>query len=242
MDDDLTVGRLLTRREALVFMGAAGLALLGRGAAAQDPPPLPKGSLPCIARPQQMEGPFFVDTGLNRSDIRSDPASGAVRPGVPLQLTFRVSRMDGGCAPLSGAHVELWQCDAAGVYSGVRDGSSDATGQKFLRGYQVTDAAGNARFTTIYPGAYSGRAVHLHFMIRTAATAGRRGEFTSQLYFDDVLTDRVLAQAPYRGRGPGTPRNDGDGLYRRGGSQLLLAVKEQGKGYAASFDIGLQAV
>jgi len=160
---------------------------------------------------------------------------------VPLQLTFRVSRVDGGCAPLPGAHVELWQCDAAGVYSGVRDGSSDATGQKFLRGYQVTDGAGNARFTTIYPGAYSGRTVHLHFMIRAAGSSGRREQFTSQLYFDDELTDRVLAQAPYRPRPPGTSRNAGDGLYRRGGSQLLLAVKEQGKGYASTFDIGLQA-
>jgi hypothetical protein len=77
-------------------------------------------------------------------------------------------------------------------------------------------------------------------MIRTAGSSGRRGEFTSQLYFDDELSDRILAQAPYRGRGPGTPRNGGDGLYRRGGSQLLLAVTEQGKGLAATFDIGLQ--
>jgi protocatechuate 3,4-dioxygenase beta subunit len=151
-----------------------------------------------------------------------------------------VSRPDGGCAPLPGAHVELWQCDATGAYSGVRDGSSDTAAQKFLRGYQVTDAAGTARFTTIYPGAYSGRTVHIHFMILAAGASGRREQFTSQLYFDDALTDRILAQPPYKGRSPDSPRNAGDGLYRSGGSQLLLAVKEQGRGLAASFDIGLQ--
>ena len=235
--DDPYTGRLLSRREALGWLGLAGAGMLVRSyrASAQDRPA-------CIARPQQMEGPYFVDTGLNRSDIRSEPASGAVKPGVPLQLAFQVSRVDrGGCAPLRDAHVELWQCDALGVYSGVRDQDFDTTGQKYLRGYQVTDAAGAARFMTIYPGWYPGRTVHLHFTIRTGRSSGRREEFTSQLYFDDGLTDRVLANPPYSKRGPRTQKNAGDGLYRRGGSQLLLAVREQGKGLAATFDIGMQA-
>lgn len=235
-DDDTPIGRLLTRRELLALMGAAGAATLVRSlpGRAQDKPA-------CVVRPQQMEGPYFVDTGLNRSDIRSDPATGTVRPGLPLQLTLRVSRVDGGgCAPLPNAQVELWQCDAAGVYSGVRDPGFDTSGQKFLRGYQVTDAAGNAGFTTIYPGWYPGRTVHLHFTIRAGRSSARRDEFTSQLYFDDALTDRVFALAPYASRGPRTVKNGGDGLYRRGGSQLLLAVKEQGQGMAATFDIGMQ--
>jgi protocatechuate 3,4-dioxygenase beta subunit len=232
--DDAPAGRLLMRREALALIGVA---MFGRvlSAQAQDRPS-------CVARPQQMEGPFFVDTGLNRSDIRSDPATGAVRPGLPLQLTFKVSRVSGGgCAPLPDAHVELWQCDAAGVYSGVRDPGGDAAGQKFLRGYQVTDAAGNARFSTIYPGWYPGRTVHLHFIIRSGRSSARREEFTSQLYFDDALTDRVHALAPYARRGPGRLKNNDDGLYRQGGSQLLLAVREQGQGLTGTFDVGLQA-
>jgi len=231
--DDTPAGRLLTRREVLGLMGAA---LIGRSlpAGAQERPS-------CVARPQQMEGPFFVDTGLNRSDIRSDPGTGAVPPGLTLQVMFRVSRVSGGgCAPMPGAHVELWQCDAAGVYSGVREGG-DAAGQKFLRGYQVTDNAGTARFTTIYPGWYPGRTVHLHFMIRSARSSAAREEFTSQLYFDDATTDRVHALAPYAGRGPRTVKNGGDGLYRQGGAQLLLAVREHGQGLAGTFDVGLQA-
>ena len=96
--------------------------------------------------------------------------------------------------------MELWQCNASGHYSGVRDAQADTTGRKFLRGYQLTDAAGIARFKTIYPGWYPGRAVHVHFMIRTAAPGGGREEFTSQLYFDDALSDRIFASAPYSGR------------------------------------------
>jgi protocatechuate 3,4-dioxygenase beta subunit len=232
--DDTPVGRVLKRREMLALIGA-GLLVPGFRAGAQERPA-------CVARPQQMEGPFFVDTGLNRSDIRSDPATGAMSAGLPLQVTFRVARLAaGGCTPLPAAQVELWQCDAAGVYSGVRDGDSKAMEQKFLRGYQVTDGSGAASFTTIYPGWYPGRAVHLHFAVRTARAPGRSDQFTSQLYFDDALTDKVHAFPPYAARGSRRVRNAADGLYRSGGSQLLLAVAQQGAGLAATFDIALQA-
>ena len=228
--------RAFNRRELLALAGTAGASALLRGIPgfAQDKPA-------CVVRPQQMEGPYFVETGLNRSDIRSDPATGTVKPGMPLQLTFHVSRVDGSaCAPLPNAHIELWQCDALGVYSGVRDPSGDTTGQKFLRGYQVTDAAGVTHFTTIYPGWYPGRTVHLHFTIRVGRPTNRRDEFTSQLYFDDTLSDRVFALAPYASRGQRSVRNGGDGIFRRGGSQLLLAVQERGERLAATFDVGMQ--
>jgi len=231
--DDTPAGRLLDRREALALLGAA---LLGRGldAGAQE-------RSACVVRPQQMEGPFFVDTGLDRSDIRTDPATGETSPGLPLQLTFRLSRFAaGGCVPLPAAHIELWQCNAAGVYSGVSDGNARAAVQKFLRGYQVTDAAGSAQFTTIYPGWYPGRAVHVHFLIRTGNSPARRDQFTSQLYFDDLFTDKVHALPPYAGRGLRPVKNAGDGLYREGGSQLLLGVRQQGTGLAATFDVSLQ--
>ena len=219
----------------MLALVAAGWLVPGLRAGAQE-------RSPCVARPQQMEGPFFVETGLNRPDIRSDPATGAVSPGLPLQVTFRVTRLAaGGCTPLPAAHVELWQCDAAGVYSGVRDGDGKAAGQKFLRGYQVTDGSGAASFTTIYPGWYPGRAVHLHFTIRTARAPGRSDEFTSQLYFDDALTDKVHALPPYAARGSRRVRNAADGLYRSGGAQLLLAVGARERLLAATFDISLQS-
>lgn len=234
MTNDDTKTRKAGRRTALALMAGAALALRGIRARAQ-----PRAG--CVVRPEQTEGPYFIDTGLERSDIRADPASGEVEPGVPLALTMRVSRLQGArCEPLPGAQVELWQCNARGVYSGVRDRHSDATGRKFLRGYQVSDADGSVRFTTIYPGWYPGRTVHIHFMIRTPARALRRDEFTSQLYFDDALTDRIFAQPPYAGRGPRSVRNGADGIYRRGGSQLMLAVAEDAGGLRATFDIALE--
>ena len=82
--------------------------------------------------------------------------------------------------------------------SDVTDPSFNSVGKKFLRGHQMTDAAGVARFTTIYPGWYPGRTVHIHFKIRTEPAAARGYEFASQLYFDDALTDRVHARDPIR--------------------------------------------
>ncbi|MEP6998233.1 MAG: intradiol ring-cleavage dioxygenase [Betaproteobacteria bacterium] len=238
-DDDIGTGQLLTRRKALALLGASGVALLAvrQGAAAATASPL----LACIARPRQTEGPFFVDGDLERSDLRSDLRSGAVKAGVPLRLAFRVSRLgSSGCAPLAGAQVHIWHCDAAGNYSSVRDRRASTAGESFLRGFQATDAAGTARFVTIYPGWYPGRAVHLHFKIRTA-DAPRPAEFTSQLYFDDALTERVYWAAPYASRGRPERRNGDDFLFRDGGGQLLLDVAADGEAYAAMFDIGLQA-
>ena len=192
----------------------------------------------CVVRPEQTEGPFFVDEQLNRADIRPDPGDGSVRPGAPLALTFLVSRITGAaCAPLAGAIVDVWHCDADGIYSGVNDrGFGSTAGQQFLRGYQTTDTGGAASFITIYPGWYSGRATHIHFKIRT----GDGYEFTSQLYFDDALTDRVHGQEPYVARGPRDTRNANDGIFRNGGELLTLHVVESGDGYAGTFDIGLQ--
>ncbi|HEU4368801.1 MAG TPA: intradiol ring-cleavage dioxygenase [Methylomirabilota bacterium] len=231
--DDTPVGRLLSRREVVALLGLSSGALLTGRAWGQ---PVPS----CVVRPQQTEGPFFVDERLNRSDIRSDPASGVVKPGVLLQVAFKVSRLAGsGCAPLAGAHVDVWHCDALGAYSDTSGWGADTRGQKFLRGYQVTDEGGLARFTTIYPGGYSGRAVHIHFKIRTQPAAARGDEFTSQLYFDDALTDRVHATPAYGGRGPRRVRNESDGPFRSGGRQLLLPLAERGQGYAGTFDIAL---
>ena len=244
--DDVQVGRLLSRRELLAVLGASGIAALAGCRPSREVAeggsvagaPLPS----CVVRPEQTEGPYFVDGRLDRSDIRSDPQNGAIKAGVALQLAIVVSRIGSGgaCTPVSGARVDLWQCDAEGVYSGVQDRSFDTTGQLFLRGYQMTDATGTARFTTIYPGWYRGRTVHTHFKVRTEPTAARGHEFTSQLYFDDALTDRVHAREPYARMGERTVRNDGDGIFRRTGSQLMLDVVEAGDGYQGTFHVGLQ--
>ena len=262
-NDDVLIGRLLSRREMLALMGGAGLALVvgcsdddpengtptsaatqgatqtpAAGAtAAQTTTAVPS----CVVVPELTEGPFFLEGMQERSDIRSDPGSGTVDGAAQLDLTVNVSRIggDGSCEPLAGAIVDVWQCDALGVYSGVSDiaGQFDTSGETFLRGYQLTSADGSARFTTIYPGWYQGRATHIHFKIRTEDAY----EFTSQWFFDDAFSDTVHAQGVYAERGAdGRLPNEQDGIYGETNGQLTLAVQPAGNGYAATFDIGLQ--
>jgi protocatechuate 3,4-dioxygenase beta subunit len=240
--DDLPVGRLLSRREALTVLGASGLVLLSGGTPQARAWAAPGRGVPaCVARPEQTEGPYFVDEMLNRSDIRSDPGSGVLKEGTPLDLTLAVSAIrEGSCAPLAGAHVDIWHCDATGVYSGVQDPGFDTRGQSFLRGYQITNEAGEARFRTIYPGWYSGRTVHIHFKVRTDPKAAQGHEFTSQLYFDDALTTRVFARMPYAAKTGRRDLNADDSIFARGGDQLMVAPKVAGDGYAARFELGLQ--
>ena len=222
------------------LIGAAGASLfagrLGTSAAAQSD------AAACVVRPRHIEGPFFVDAALNRSDIRSDPKTGATKYGVPLRLTFRVSQLHGAtCLPLARAQVDVWHCDADGRYSDTKEWQASTLGQRFLRGYQITDRRGVAAFTTIFPGWYPNRTVHIHFKIRTEEDGARGKEFTSQIYFDDALTDSIHAQQPYAQRGTRKVRNDRDLLYLFRGSRLVLPLREDKKGYAGTFDIALES-
>jgi protocatechuate 3,4-dioxygenase beta subunit len=237
---------LLAAGSAAAFLGGRRVRRLGEPTTGLALPATADAatSIPgCVVRPEQTEGPYFLDEKLKRSDIRSEPADSSVSQGERLRLAFQISRIDGStCKPVSGAIVHVWQCDALGIYSGVRDmnGWFDTTGKKFLRGYQATNANGIVEFLTIYPGWYVGRAVHIHFKIRTRPDPGRAQEFTSQLYFDESVTDQVQKQAPYNSRGRRSTSNDADFIFRRGGKQLILTPTKDVQGYAAKFDIGLQ--
>lgn len=271
-NDDLPVGRILSRREVLTLFGAAGGALLVAAcvpptqtgatqptiaattaapaatattaptvAATTEPATTPLTSV-CVVRPELTEGPYFVDEQLNRSDIRTNSADGSLKEGIPLALTFNISEVsNGACVPLAGAQVDIWHCDALGVYSGVTDTAEGfaTVGEDFLRGYQVTDTNGVAAFSTIYPGWYRGRAVHIHFKIRTPAGAEQVYEFTSQLFFDDAFSDQVYTQQPYASKGQRDQLNSTDGIYQQSGDQLLLAPTAANGGYAATFAIAL---
>lgn len=241
-NDDLPIGRVLSRRETLALLGAAGTSLflgaaLVRSGGQADAATTAATS--CVAAPELTIGPYFVDEELNRSDIRTDPSDGTTQPGVPLTLTLFISNVsDSACTPLAGAVVDIWHCNALGHYS---DEQVEGTaGKKYLRGYQVADANGMVQFTTIYPGWYAGRAVHIHAMVRTSASQSTSAAFTTQFFFDDTFTDQVYTASPYNTRGARTTRNSQDDIYASGGSQMMLApTGSNDAGYAATFSIGL---
>jgi protocatechuate 3,4-dioxygenase beta subunit len=200
----------------------------------------------CVLTAALTEGPFFVDEMLNRSDIRYDPVTGALSDGALLNLAFNVTRASSNaCTPLTGAYLDVWHADATGTYSDVSgngNGTSGA-GKKFLRGYQVTDADGIVKFTTIYPGWYSGRAVHIHFKLRLYAGSTKTYEFTSQFFFDDTLTDTVHAGSPYNQKGQRNVRNTDDGIYNSlstaGKKVLTLATSNDGSVFSGVIDLAV---
>ena len=257
-NDDKPVGLILSRRDALKILGVGGAAFLAScvapevtstliptltstAASPTQSPSAMQAALSCVVRPELTIGPYFVDEQLNRSDIRSEPSDNSVREGVPLTLAIGVFDVSqNSCDPIEGAQVDIWHCDAAGVYSGVSDRSFSTVGQKFLRGYQLTDATGRAQFLTIYPGWYSGRTVHIHFMIRTVGADGQAYEFVSQFFFDELLTDQVYSLQPYAATGQRNTLNASDNIYNNGGDQLLLDITgDNTNGYTALINIGL---
>jgi protocatechuate 3,4-dioxygenase beta subunit len=230
--------RRMSRRSALGAFGTVSLgALLGACGGSDDPEPAPvatteggtatvepktasggdlvaklDASATCRQAVEQTEGPYYFDADAIRSDIRED------RDGTPLKLALRV-RTAGDCEPIADAVVDIWHCDAGGVYSGFQAGE----GERFLRGAQVTNEDGIARFTTVYPGFYPGRTVHIHAKVHL----DRRTVLTTQLYFDDAVSDRVFRSGPYAGRGERDARNDGDRIFDE---SLLLTLEEESGG------------
>ena len=242
----------IDRRHLLKLMGAGGVALVGTGvaggwsriaafAAPEDAAAATGTAMACVLTPAKTEGPYFVDEKLNRSDIRTDPNDSSVQAGVPLQLTIRTFDSDRGCAPVEGATIDVWHCNAQGLYSD--EAQNGTTGKKYLRGFQKTDATGAAKFTTVYPGWYQGRTIHIHFKVRLYDGSSKTYEFTSQIFFDESLNNTVMALPAYnRGRTRDT-LNANDMVYGSDGARLLAdASGGTGAGYSTVFDVGLSGL
>jgi uncharacterized protein (TIGR03437 family) len=222
---------LLSRRRTLAMLGGAGaLAVAGRLDAAT-----------CVnLAGAQTEGPYWVEENLNRSDIRTDPSDGSIRPGVLLNLKINVINENGSsCVPLAGAKVDIWHCDAGGIYSD--EAANNSRGKKFLRGYQTTDDNGAVNFITIYPGWYNGRTAHIHVRIRTYSGTTLLGEFVAQIFFDDTVTDAVYKNAPYSTRPNRDTRNSNDMVLTgtRNGAVVYADVSQIAVGYSATATFGV---
>jgi protocatechuate 3,4-dioxygenase beta subunit len=219
---------LLTRRNTLLRL--AGLVGAGLGIealkAGDGPAGVASGVVKCVLTPEQTEGPFYIENEKVRRNITDG------RRGTPL--TLRATVVDAStCRPIKGAAVDIWHCDAGGVYSGFGQGASSRT---FLRGMQRTNASGLALLKTIYPGWYQGRTVHIHVKVHV----GGNVVHTGQLYFPDSLTDKVFRKAPYKSRPGRTTRNSNDFVFANGGKNSMLSVRaDGGGGYVASITMGV---
>lgn len=226
--------RRLTRKESLrKLLGAA--AVVGGGAAwklAESPADgsaaVSQGLVQCVLTPELTEGPYYVPGEKLRRDITEG------KPGTPLALSLKVLNAR-TCKVITNASIDIWHCDALGVYSGA---VADNTGTNFLRGVQKTNASGVASFKTIYPGFYQGRAVHIHVKVHV----GGNVVHTGQLFFPAAVTNAVYAKAPYREHGTtaDTP-NAADSIFRNGGDKGMLKLAKSGSGYAATITMGVHA-
>lgn len=213
-EDPAARSRVVARRQVLRSAASTALlsAVFGRWPAAARARPSeaeldigdlvddPRYQALCVLTPAQIQGPYFVDVDLVRSNITES------RPGLATRLWIQVVRA-ATCAPIAGASVEIWQADALGVYSGIA--ALGTGGQTFLRGTQFTDSSGVATFDTLFPGWYPGRTAHLHLKARAPGNP----TLTTQLYFAQALVDRVYTRRPYALNGPAPVTNATDGFY-----------------------------
>jgi protocatechuate 3,4-dioxygenase beta subunit len=213
--------------------------------------------------PQQTEGPYFVAGMPNRSDIRPDPSDGSVQQGIPLHLVIHVYKINDkgnnstsadaaavSCMPFKRAQVDIWHANPQGLYSGISQIGTE--GKAYLRGYQTTDNNGTAKFDTIYPGWYQGRAIHIHVMVR--AFDGESNEtfhWTSQMYLNNSINEKVHTQIPYSKHGLPPMTNEQDGIYTgpstdklvqsNAGQHLMLNLTKDKQGYIGTFNIIVNA-
>lgn len=175
----------------------------------------------CSVATQTVEGPYFIDNRIMRSDIREKQA------GEKVTLKLQILDANVGCEPLPNALVSVWQANAMGYYSGYPNvnpdlfqpagtvrmrGHAPETGdERWLRGVLMSDPEGWVTFTTIVPGWYTMRAPHIHVRV----IVKEREMATTQFYFPQALLNNVFTRPPYAKRGPGVITNENDTIRRQ---------------------------
>jgi len=200
----------------------------------------------CAVTPEGEIGPYFADDSdarFDRSSLLTNLDGTETQSGIPLTLTITVLDAEKGCAPYANAQVDIWHCNAAGVYSD--QAAENTTTKQWLRGYQITDQNGQVTFTTIIPGWYQGRTTHIHLRVRSAysdVSSTSDGANTTQLFFDQSFVDRLAtAVAPYSAEGKNSTTNASDRVYseqEQGANQLVLSGDDV-NGYTSSVTIYL---
>jgi protocatechuate 3,4-dioxygenase beta subunit len=244
------------RRTVLIATGTTA-AVLAVGAAAPEAPttatttdtadttPAAAAAV-CTLTKEMTEGPYYLDGALVRADVTEGKA------GIPLKLALTVVN-DSTCAVIPNALVEIWHCDALGEYSGYvgNNGHSEPDDSTFLRGGVLTNSSGLANITTIYPGWYRGRCVHIHVKVHTGVTLTSNGSFTGgqelhtgQLFIDETITTAVAKISPYSTNTVTRTTLAQDSIYDDGGAAsglmtLTALGSSASSGYTATLTLGV---
>ena len=188
----------------------------------------------CLITPEVTEGPYYFDPQLVRDDITEG------RPGVPVMIRLQV--VDAACKPIADARVDIWHCDATGLYSNYAGQGDDhnhpvsTKGETFMRGTQTADKNGVVTFRSVYPGWYRGRTAHVHFKV----LIGEKNVLTGQLFFPDALSEFIYQNvAPYSDRKTARDTlNADDGIAKQATRASFASVKEEAEAYLVSMIIG----
>src|SRR5882757_2194534 len=193
-------------------------------------------STSCSATPSETSGPYPYDLSSNSAIFRTDITEG--KTGIPLTLTLTIVNSNNSCAVISGARVDIWHCDKDGYYSEYSEpgylGTQDNTGKTFLRGIQLTDSNGQVKFTTIYPGWYTGRVTHIHMEIFVNSVL----KLTSQVAFPDSLNTTIYNTSLYSAHGQNSIVNSKDQVFSDSYTSELVTISgNTTDGYTATFKV-----
>jgi len=197
----------------------------------------------CTTSPTETEGPYpyvggEITNPLNRADVTGG------QTGVPLVINFLVVNVNDNCNVVTGARVDIWHCNKDGYYSGYANqsgllGTKSYVGETWLRGYLLTDTSGIAKFTTIYPGWYGGRATHIHMEVFVNSVLKK----VSQLTFSETISDVVHVSALYAAHGVNPIRNANDSVFGDSATDLALETMaltgSVSAGYSGTFTLGV---
>jgi len=203
----------------------------------------------CGVTSSETDGPYPLYTSRGSALVRTDITENGSKTGLPLNITITIKNTNNDCAVLSNVVVDIWHCDKDGYYSGYANqsgylGTKDYTGHTWLRGRQTTDANGQVKFTTIYPGWYVGRMTHIHVQVykatKSANSSGNDSVITTQIAFPDEVTQAVYKTSLYSAHGENTLTFSADNVFSDGySSELCTLAGDTTSGYALTHTINV---
>lgn len=168
------------------------------------------GSNECSVTDTETDGPYPLYNSRGSAIQRVDITDG--KTGLPLDLTITIRNVNDSCNVLANVRVDIWHCDKDGYYSGYSNsgylGTQNNTTAVFCRGLQYTDASGQVKFKSIYPGWYTGRVTHIHAQVYVGSSL----KLTTQIAFPDAINTAVYKTSLYSAHGQNSITNASDGI------------------------------